>query len=72
MVSVKFLGCVCFIQPLLSSYHSINHCFDDTLEQQGVSRKKLHMHINPKYFNNVQLNGVCDKHFQITGKSRRN
>ena len=50
MVSVGFLGRK-FILPLLSIDYSINHCFDDILEQQGIALKKLHMHINPKYFN---------------------
>ena len=27
----------CFIQPLSSSDYSIDHCFDDMLEQQGVA-----------------------------------
>ena len=50
MVSVRFLGRKCFIQPLLSSDFSIDLCFDDMLEQQGVGLKKPHMHINPRYF----------------------
>ena len=40
MVSVKFLGRECFIQPLLLSDFSIDSdlCFDDMLEQQGPGR----------------------------------
>ena len=55
MVSVRFLGRKCFIQPLLSSDFSIDLSFDDImLEQQGVGLKKPHMHntlhITTEYF----------------------
>ena len=50
LVSVRFLGRKCFIQPLLSSDFSINLCFDDMLEQEGVGLKKPHMHIHTEYF----------------------
>ena len=50
MVSVRFLGRKCFIQPLLSSEFSIDLCFDDMLEQHGVGLKKPHMHIYTEYF----------------------
>ena len=47
---LRFLGRKCIIQPLLSSDFSIDLCFDDMLEQQGVGLKKPHMHINTEYF----------------------
>ena len=50
MVSVRFLGRKCIIQPLLSSEFSIDLCFDDMLEQHGVGLKKPHMHIHTEYF----------------------
>ena len=69
VVFVMFLGCKCFIQPLFSSDCSIDLCFDDMLEQQGVGLKKLQMVINPKCFNWMVF---VISIFQLLAGSRRN
>ena len=69
MVSVRFLGSKYFIQPLLLSDYSINHCFNNMLEQQGIALRKIHLHINPKYFDWMVF---VISIFQLLAESRRN
>ena len=38
------------IFPVIIASNAINHQFNDMLDQQSIALKKLHMHINPKYF----------------------
>ena len=51
MVPANFLGCKCFIQSRFLCHHSIDHQFNNKLEQQASSPRKLHMHIIHNYFN---------------------
>ena len=68
-VSVRFLDRKCFIQRLFSSDYSMDHCFNDKLQQQNSGSSKLCMHGKCQYFDWMVF---VMKIFRLLAESGRN